>query len=186
MADTPAWMVCEDIISRASAELMSEALALLRSEIKAGRIKVDGKMVTSSELTSEDERDIFVLEKLLDDEQNMRQRYENFANAVESGNETDPEVVGRLQEVKKFLLAVSQISMTVGHARTFSNWFNAAASLMKIKEPEEIIYLTAKGNAQRISALEFITSSKEFARSGVFSGTELAMLKRVNARCTLA
>lgn len=182
MEEDPAWMVCEDIVSRIAAELMSEALDLLHGEIEANRIKVDGNMVTASELTSEAERDIFILNKLIEDEQNMRSRYENLVKAVEEGSETNPEIVGRIEEVKKFLLVVSQISITVKYARIFTGWFDDAGKQMKINDPSEILYLTASQGEERKEALEFILSSKTFIKNEALNEKELGMVKSAYAR----
>lgn len=182
MEESPAWMVCEDMISRIEAELMSEALELLRSEIDAGRIKVDGSMVTASELTGEAERDLFILDRLLEDEQNMRYRYENLVRAIEEGKETNPEIVGRAEEVKKFLLIVSQISITVKYAKVFSAWFNEAGSQMNVKDPVEILAMTARSNRERRDALEFVTTNRQFIKSEIMNVNEMEMLREAHKR----
>jgi hypothetical protein len=182
MEESPAWMVCEDLVSRIEAELMSEALDLLEDEIKAGRVKVEGNLVTSSELTSEAEKHLFILDRLLEDESNLRYRYENLVNAVEEGRESNPEVVARLEEVKKFLLVVSQISMTVKQAKVFAAWFTDAGSNMKIKDPSEILYLTSVGNQERKEALDFVLTSKAFIRSEALKDGEFETVRKAYER----
>lgn len=182
MEEDPAWMVCEDIVSRIEAELMSEALDLLHGEIDAGRIKVDGNMVTASELTGEAERDLFILNKLLEDEQTMRSRYENLVKTVEEGSEVNPEIVGRIEEVKKFLLVVSQISMTMKYARVFKGWFEDAGKHMKVKDPSQIIYMTASQSEERKEALGFVLSNKTFIKNEALNQNELGIVKSAYAR----
>lgn len=183
MDETPAWMACEDILSRIHAELMSEALELLHREIESGNIKVDGDLVTSGELTGETERELFILERLLGDEENMRLRYENMVRAVEEGKETNPEIVARMEAVKKFLLVVSQISMTVKYAKVFESWFNDAGSNMRATDPAEIIYLTAKDSDERKDALEFAITNKTFIKNEALKPEEFNIIKNAYQRC---
>jgi len=180
--ETPAWMLCEDLVSKINAELMSEALDLLEGEIKAGRVKVEGNLVTAAELTSEVEKHLFILDRLLEDEHNMKHRYENLVNAVEQGKEINPEVVARLEEVKKFLLVVSQISMTVKYAKVFAGWFNDAGSNMRVKDPSEIIYLTAATSPERKEALDFILTNKTFAKNEALGAAETEILRKAYQR----
>jgi hypothetical protein len=182
MEESPAWMVSEDLVSRISGELMSEALDLLEEEIKAGRVRVEGNLVTAAELTSEAEKHLFILDRLLGDEQNMRHRYENLVQAVEEGKESNPDVVARLEEVKKFLLVVSQISITVKYAKVFTGWFLDAGKNMRIADPSEIIYMTALGNPERKEALDFILTNKTFIKSEVLKDGELEIVKRAYTR----
>ncbi len=184
MEEMPAWMECEDILSRVEAELMSEALELLRKEMDAGRIKVEGNVAASSELTAQAERDLFIMEKLLADEQNMRYRYENLVNAVEEGRETNPEIVSRTEEVKRFLLVVSQISITVKYAKVFSLWFPEAGKMMKGGSAKEILLETARQDSERPEAVSFILSNKEFRKSEVLDAREIEMLAEIYKRCT--
>lgn len=170
-------MVCEDLLIRIEAELMSEALDLLHEEVKVGRVKVDGNLVTASEQTSQAENDLFILNKLIEDEGNLRLRYANLVKAVEEGQETNPDVVSRLEEVKRFLLTVSQISMTVAYAKVFSQWFNDAASQIRTQNPAEVLYNTAKVNSERREALEFVVNSKAFTKSEVLNERETGILK---------
>ena len=104
----PAWMIAEEILSKAERILMESALELLRSQIKSGTIKVDGTFVPSSEASGEAERDLFLMEKLIADEENLYHRYQNLVSSVESGKEQDMHIVERMEEIKKFLLSVSQ------------------------------------------------------------------------------
>lgn len=182
MDETPAWMIAEDIMSGIQSELMQEALDLLRQEIDSGRIKVDGSFAASSELTGETERDLFLMDKLLADEANLRLRYENLVKAVEDGSEKNPEIVARLEEVKKFLLVVSQISMTVGYAKIFGAWISDAGSHMKESDPVAIICSTALPDPRRKEALEFILSNKAFLESAPLDHERMEILKSAYKR----
>ena len=183
MDDTPAWMVAWDVISRTHAELMSEALESLRAEMDAGRIKAEGDLVTSSELTAKEERDLFLLERLLGDQENLRMRYENLVRSVESGDEANPEIVARLEDVKKFLLTVSQMSITVEHAKVFSSWLTDAGRDMRETDPARMICATAKEKPERIDALGFVLGSKAFMRSGALDEEELRIMREAYERC---
>ncbi len=172
-----AWLICEDILSRAGNELMAEALELFRAEAAAGRIKVNGDLVTSSELSRNEERDLFVIEKLLGDEQNLRLRYENLVRAVEEGRELRAEVVERTEEIKKFLLTISQLSLTVGYARIFSLWSVDAGRAIAHESPAALLAETSKDRKDRLEALAFATTSKAFLGSGALSTDELELLR---------
>lgn len=176
-------MVCEDIISRVKDELMYEAVEILHGEADSGRIKMDGNLVTSEEGTGEAERDIFILDKLLEDEPIIRSRYENFVKATEEG-EASPEVVARIEDVRKFLLAISEISLIVRYARIFSAWFADAGKQMKVSDPSDIFYMTSLHNKERMEALDFVLTSKKFLKSGELKEGELKILKGAYSRLT--
>lgn len=174
----PAWMIAEEILSKAERILMESALELLRSQIKSGTIKVDGNFAASSETNAEAERDLFIMEKLIADEENLYHRYQNLVSSVESGKEANTHIIERMEEIKKFLLSVSQISLTVANAKIFRNWFPDAGSKMSIKDPAEILNLTAAQKQERISALEFFVENKKFINSEIFMPEETEILKK--------
>lgn len=177
----PAWMVAEDIISKSERVLMESALELLRVQIKSGAIKLDGNIPVSSEVNAEAERDLFMMEKLLLDEENLRLRYENLVNAVEQGSEKDIHIVERIEEIKKFLLAVSQMSLTVGYAKVFRAWFADAGKMMSANDPAEILSNTAYGRHERIEALGFVVGSRSFMGSEAFMPGEADILRRAHS-----
>lgn len=174
----PAWMIAEEILSKAERILMESALELLRSQIKSGTIKVDGTFVPSSEASGEAERDLFLMEKLIADEENLYHRYQNLVSSVESGKEQDMHIVERMEEIKKFLLSVSQISLTAKNAKVFREWFSDAGSKMSIKDPAEILDSTAMLRQERASALEFFVGNKKFINSEILMPEEIEILKK--------
>ena len=180
MEESPAWMVCEDLISRIKGELMHEAVELLHKEIGAGRIKVDGGLVTALEGTSEAEQDSFILGKLVAEEPMLMERYANYLSAV--GENSEPELVARIEELKKFLLAVSHISILVRHANSFSAWFEDAGKQVKISDPSEIFHLTAIGSKERKEALEYVANSKSFSKMTAFSEKDLGTVKKAEEK----
>lgn len=174
----PAWMIAEEILSKAERILMESALELLRSQIKSGTIKVDGTFAPSSEAGGEAERDLFLMEKLIADKENLYHRYQNLVSSVESGKERDMHIVERMEEIKKFLLSVSQISLTAKNAKVFREWFSDAGSKMSIKDPAEILNSTAMLRQERISALEFFVGNRKFINSEILMPEETEILKK--------
>ena len=179
MEESPAWMVCEDLISRIKGELMHEAVELLHKEIDSGRIKVDGGLVTAAEGTSEAEQDSFILGKLVAEEPMLKERYANYLSAV--GENSEPELVARIEELKKFLLAVSQISLLVRYANTFSAWFEGAGRQVKINDPSEIFHVTAISE-ERKEALNYVANSKSFSKKTAFSEKDLKIVKKAEEK----
>ena len=76
--DDPAWMVCEDLLTRAKDELILEAIDLLHARINDGSVSIDGYVVTLPDRSQEVARDIFVINNLLSEQSQIRDTYARY------------------------------------------------------------------------------------------------------------
>jgi hypothetical protein len=175
MDDIPAWLLCQDICARAQEELTSQAIETLDREIEAKRLKIDGHLVTADEGTNEIEKKLFVIGKIVDGEQEIYNNYMGMISKLEnSENELTGKLVERIEELKRFLLAVSTISILMRYSKLFRNWFEDIGHHFKENSAENILFKTM--NPSRLEALEFITKNKRIIFENLFSENELNIM----------
>ena len=173
--DTPAWMVCVDMLNRAKVELITEAMDTLNNEISEKRIEVNGSLITLPDRPNDADRDMFIITTMLEQAPQIRQRYGSF---IESGQGSkDPNVVLQVERAKKFLLALKQIATLMGYSTYFDEWSRDASLLANISDPAEILRKTVAHSSERAEILRFILESKTFAKEEIFTDEERKFLQ---------
>ncbi len=170
--DMPSWMLCQEILVKAKNELILEAIDALHRETEAKRIDIKGSTVKIEGKNSEIDRDMFIINNLLAQEDDMRIRYAESIKSVEEGHEKNPAIVERINELKKFFLSVTEIHMAMKYARIFDQWVLDVGSAADLDDPARILAETAKKNADRIDALEFVLEDKAFIKNEGLSKEE--------------
>lgn len=173
--DTPAWMVCVDMLNKAKVELITEAMDTLNNEISEKRIEVNGSLITLPDRPNDADRDMFIITTMLERAPQIRERYGSF---IESGEGSDdPNVVLQVERARKFLLALEQIETLMGYSTYFDEWMHDASLLANIKEPEEIFRKTVSHNKERSEILRFMLGSKTFVKEEIFTEEERKFLQ---------
>ena len=173
MDDAPAWLSCQDIFSRAQEEMISLAIEALDVEIAAKRMKIEGKLVSADEATNEVEKKLFVINNIINNEQGIYEKYNSSISRLENNpQELTSDVVERIDELKRFLLAVGMITMLMRYSKIFRNWQDDVGHYFKEKNPVLIIKKTLTEN--RVEALKFIIESKRI--QGLFGENEIEIM----------
>ncbi|MDE1857034.1 MAG: hypothetical protein KGH98_03035 [Candidatus Micrarchaeota archaeon] len=177
MSEMPAWIVCQGLLTKLKDELILEAMEVLHREIDAGRIKVGGSMVTLPDKSAEMERDMFIINNLIAESPKIHERYDSYVADKDSGAQTDPKMVQRIEELHRFLLGVDEIALLIRMSKTFNDWIEETGEHTRINDPSEIIRLTSEAKGERAEALRFVLGHRYFAKEGVLTEDEKAMIK---------
>ncbi len=177
------WMHCQEILVKAKNELILEAIDALHREADAKRIEIQGSTMKIEGKNNDIDRDMFVINNLLAQEEEIRRRYNEPISRVEHGLEKDPVVVERTNELGKFLLSLTEIHMTMKYARVFDQWVLDIGNTSKLDDPAGIIAETAKRNVERIDALDFIIGDRSFMKNEGLSESEFEVVKRAFFMC---
>lgn len=178
----PAWIICEDILIKIKEELILEAVDVLKKEISNKSIEIDGKFITTPDKPSETGQDMFIIYNLLSREEEIRSRYQGYINELEKGkNNLDYSLLTRIEDLKKFLLSLTQLAILMNFAKVLELWINDVTKEMRIKEPSGILVKTINQDPQRIDALRFILNSTTFAKSNILAGDEYNILKTASS-----
>ncbi len=173
-----AWMQCEDMLNKIREELILEAVDTLHAEAAAGRIDIKGNVVTTPDKSGDLERDMFVINNLLEHESEMREKYTMYITEKESSGELDAYAVGRIEELKKFLLALTEITTLMHYSHQVNAWIEDARKLSSMDDPVKIIAATMAHNEPRIELLAFVLKRKAFVKEEVLTDEERGILER--------
>lgn len=172
--DAPAWMLCDDMITRMKDELVLEAIDLLHEEIKAGRIDVKGYTAVLPDRPAELQRDMYLIGNLVEREHEILQQYAPYAGNMA---ETDPKKLGRIEELGKFVLAVKAISMLMRLSAVAERWALDTGRYSALDDSAEILAKTAMMADERRELVEFVLSSRRFMKSEALTGSEIEKLR---------
>jgi hypothetical protein len=166
----PAWMLCEDILTRIKDELILEAIDLLHVQIKEGSVSIDGYVVTLPDKSQEIARDIFVINNLLSEQNQIRETYKKYIN--DNQGAATGETVEKSEKMKRFLLFLDELSILMSYSEVFGVWITDAWQYAKLNDVSQIIANTMSNSEDRADALRFVLSSKGFAKEEIFTTGE--------------
>ena len=174
----PAWMVCVDILNKAKRELVTQAIETLEREIEAKRIDVKGELISVPDQPSDAEMKLFVLGQVMDNAEQMRERYAEYIKGVhlKGAGATSSEVEGA-ERARLFLMAVDKIEILMGYSRALDAWINDASMKVDVNDPSEILAQTSAADHRR-ELLGFIRSNKTMLREKTFSEIERGIIER--------
>ena len=179
--DVPAWMMCEDIITRLKEELILEAVDILHEEMKAGRVDINGYISLLPDKSGEMQKDIYIIGNLVQREAEIDEQYRSYLEGRDG--ESDPAVVERIEALGKFMLSVHAISTLMRLSDAAGKWADDTGRYSSLTDQKEIMIRTVRLAEDRLEALDFILSSSRFVKSGALTKEELEMLG--NARRTI-
>lgn len=180
--DVPAWMVCDEILTKTKDELVLEAIDILHEEIKHKRIDIKGFEPLLPDRPKELERDLFIINNIIAKIDDVRGQYKDYMN-INSRN-PDPKNIERAEELGKFLNSVNAISMLMSISKIFSSWAEDTGRHAAIKSPVDIMLRTLLGNDERLEALKFTVASSTFKKNEALSDDEMDVLADTLAKVT--
>ena len=170
---TPAWMLCQDLIVRIREEFVSETIETLDEEVKAGRMNIVGKLVTSEEGMEDAERKLFVINNIAEQIGAINREYHEYVdNAIAGGKDA-----AKIDEFRKFLLAASKIAMLVGYNRALGDWLEDTGMRMRDASVEWILEMTVDSEI-RMEVLEFVVMDRKVLGSGLFTEAEISAMRK--------
>lgn len=172
----PAWMVCVDMLNKAKRELVTQAIETLEREIEAKRIDIKGNLITVPDQPSDAEMKVFVLGQIMDNAEQMRERYGAYIKSVhEKGKEATSQEMEAADRARLFLMAVEKMEILVNYSRQIDPWINDASMKVDLDDPSRIFRETCVGHRKEI--LEFIIKNKTMMQEETFSAREKRILE---------
>ena len=173
----PAWLVCEDILTRVKDELILEAVDILRKEMKEGRIDIKGYVAALPDKGQELEQDLFMVNNLISNANDIRSQYKAYLEKESKGGIDSPEVIARGEGLRRFLMAVDAIEMLMHLSRGYGMWADDTGVYSSLKDPVDVMRKSAMLDEGRAEALRFVLSSKSFASSEALENDEVQVLE---------
>ncbi len=173
----PAWLACEDILTRMKDELILEAVDILKREMRDGRIDIKGYVAALPEKGEELEQDLFMVNNLIANANEIREQYRSYLNKDAGGGARDPETVSRGEGLRRFLMSVDAIEMLMRLSKVCGVWADDTGVYSSLNDPVEVLRKSAMLDEERGEAAEFVLSSKSFAESEALDDGELRILR---------
>jgi hypothetical protein len=168
----PAWMVCVDMLNKAKRELVTQAIETLEKEIDAKRIDIKGNLISVPDQPSDAEMKLFVVGQILDNAEQMRQRYGNYIKDAQSkGASASPAEVEGAERARLFLMAVEKIEILMRYSRQLDAWINDASMKVDLADPVRVLRETADSE-ERHELLGFLKTNKAMREEETFSDKE--------------
>ncbi|MDE1865482.1 MAG: hypothetical protein KGH94_02495 [Candidatus Micrarchaeota archaeon] len=178
---TPAWMVCVDILNKAKRELVTQAIETLEAEIDAKRMDIKGSLINVPDQPSDAEMKLFVVGQILDNAEQMRQRYGDYIKAVHSmGSSAKSADVEGAERARLFLMAVEKIETLIRYSKELDSWINDASMEVGIRDPALILKRTS-ASPRRKELINFLSKNKKMQKEGTFSGEEIRVINSASS-----
>lgn len=175
--DAPAWMLCEDIMTRLKDELVLEAVDMLHDEMKAGRMDMKGYVSLLPDKSNELQRDMYMINELIRREPEIIEHYRPLLDGIDE--EKDPKKVAMAEGLMKFMLSVKAISTLMRLSSIAGMWAEDTGRYSNSDQLEEIMVKTARMDEERMEVLDFVLSRKKFLDSEALTPHEIGILKKV-------
>ncbi len=177
--DAPAWMLCEDMITRLKDELILEAIDMLHEELKAGRVDISGYVSLLPDKPDELQKDMYIIGNLVQRESEIEAMYGPLiANAP---NEKDPRKVERMEGLRKFMLSVRAISTLMRLSEVAGEWAQSTGRYSRYVNIGEILSRSMQEDGARCELVDFVLSSVRFLRSEALTGDEIGIVKQARS-----
>lgn len=156
----PAWMLAQALVIKAKNVLFDEAINLLYKEIDEKRMALTGKFLPiDPEKSGEMEQGLFLVQQLLEKKDAIIKDFDSSIRKLEN-EAKDENDVKRLDDTKRFLIAIEKIALFASYAGVFGEWFDSVSAMANANSASAILVETSRGIPHRIEALRFLIDSK--------------------------
>ena len=170
MDDTPAWMVCANLLNKIKSEFVTEAMEELDNQVAKKNIDIKGGLITLPERPEETDMKMFVIRKLLSEAGKIREMYSDAAMSEIN----DSKGVEQRERSRIFLLGVEKIVLLMHYESLIDGWSYDVGKMAYTKNAADIIRGTA--NSERMELIRFVLGSKTMIRENVLTEEERDIL----------
>lgn len=174
-----AWIICEDLLVKVKTELANEAIITLQNEVKAGRMKIDGRLAAPNEITGDAERDLFVANEIAHESGGMLESYAAYINDKERDQSAiTSEEVERMEAAKRLMMAIQEITILINYRTVVEEWILEIEGIPTINEPITLLGSTIRGNEDdRFHALDFVLKRRSIIDENIFTTEERRIME---------
>ncbi|MGI0100510.1 MAG: hypothetical protein ACREBH_02205 [Candidatus Micrarchaeaceae archaeon] len=171
----PPWLVCEDILNRIKTELITQAMDTLQEAIDSKAIEVNGSLINLPDKPSDTEMSMFIINKLVEQKESIMEMY---GSQMPDGaaDVSDPNMIMQKERLRKFLLAVEQISMLMDYSKALDSWMHDVAMQADANTAADVIRRTAD-TGTRAEILQYVLKNRKISNDGLLTGAERSMLE---------
>lgn len=177
------WLIAQDMFTKVKDELVLEAIDILHEQVEKKRISIEGYTVTLPDQQADVDRDIFILNKILAEAGNIRSQYSEYMKDSAAAGEKDARLIERIEELRKLLLAISEIEMLMSMSDAAKDMIELVSMHVTESDVAEVIAKAASEshNTAMIELMKYIQGSKRFAKACVFDDAERGIINKADA-----
>ncbi len=172
MNDIPAWMFCTELLNKIKVEMVNEALDVLDAEIERKSISISGSTIELPDKPNETETKLFVIGKILENADDMQERYMRQAREIRLKDQLDSNQIIAAERAEHFALSIEMIKERMKFSRIAEQWINDVSMHVEEKTPNAILKATANSK-ERIDLLHFISESSIIRDEDVLTEVEI-------------
>lgn len=168
---------CIDLLVRVKEAIIAMAIDTLHKELESKRIEINDKNMEIPERMADPNSYLYIINSITSNEAEMTRKYEEgIAEIEKSGNK---EKAARIDELRKSLMAIKQISILSMYWKIMDPWIQEIGASVRGESASEIIINSIDN--ERIEALKFVTSSKAISKLGILSTEDMDLLRTIIA-----
>lgn len=172
-----AWIICQDLVLKIRDELKNQAIATLDNEIKEGRMKVNGQVLTLDPENKEEERSMFLISNLIEQHEEMIRGYSDYISKNEARDDLKPQDILNMESIKKLMLAMKKIVMLMGYSNLLGMVYNDIGMKVRQETPSKILVELSSDYPDLPELLNFVLSYKPIAEAGLLSQSDESIIK---------
>lgn len=173
----PAWIICQDLVLKIKEELKNQAIIALENEIKEGRMKINGQVMTLDPENKEEERSMFLISNLIEHRAEMIRRYSDYISKNEAKGDLKPQDIINIESIKKLMLAINKIAMLIGYSNLLGMVYNDIGMKVRQETPSKILVELSKDYPDLSELLDFVLSYKPITDAGLLSQSDKIIIK---------
>jgi hypothetical protein len=173
MDETPAWMVCTNLLNKIKSELVTEAMEELDNQISKRNIDVKGTLITLPERPEETDMKMFIIRKLVSEVGKIRELYSDLAKS----DSNDSKIVEQRERSRIFLLGVEKIVLLMHYESMIDSWSYDVGKMAGLNDAVEVMKGTLE-NPEREELIRFVLGSNKMIEEKVLSDDERDILER--------
>ncbi len=175
MTDVPAWMFCTELLNKIKVEMVNQALDVLDSEITRKSISISGSTVELPDRPNEVETKLFVLEKIVENADEMQERYTQQSVKIRSNSSPDANQLIAAERAEHLALSVEMIKQRMHSSKVAEAWIGDVSMHVLENSPSCILKITSD-TPERLKLLHFVLENTTIRKEEVLTQYELDVI----------
>ncbi len=168
---------CIDLLVRVKEAIIAMAIDTLHKELESKRIEINDKNLKIPERIADPNSYLYIINSITSNEAEMARKYE--AGIAEIEKSGDREKAARIDELRKSLMAIRQISILSMYWKIMDPWIQEIGASARGESASELIIHSI--DSERAEAIKFAASSKAISKLGILSKEDTDLLHTIIA-----